>query len=136
MLDTSAPGQFGTRTLRHPDNSALVFFSLILRTKLSIMEIQYSYSPTVKRLICFNNSYFWFEQSVTSYFLCVKKTFFVYFNHVFWTGGPFWLIWEVIKNMVVVFIRENCIRMVFVYFVFWGLREEFFYPALFILLSS
>jgi hypothetical protein len=58
MLDTSAPGQFGTcvrhfgiKTVRHPDNSALVFFSLILRTKLPIMEIQYSYSPTVKRLI-------------------------------------------------------------------------------------
>jgi hypothetical protein len=43
MLDTSAPGKFGTRTLRHlcetfrhqdssvPDNSALVFFSLILQ---------------------------------------------------------------------------------------------------------
>jgi hypothetical protein len=30
-----------------------------------IMEIQYSYSPTVKRLICFHNGYFWFEQSVT-----------------------------------------------------------------------
>jgi hypothetical protein len=65
MLDTSAPGQFGTKTVRHPDNSALVFFSLILRTKLPIMEIQYSYSPTVKRLICFHNGYFWFEQSVT-----------------------------------------------------------------------
>jgi hypothetical protein len=55
MLDTSAPGHFstcvrhfGTKTNRHPDNSApqwdksapqkdksaLVFFSLILRTKL------------------------------------------------------------------------------------------------------
>ena len=32
---------------------------------------------------------------------------------------------EVIKNMVVVFIRKNCIRMVFVYFAFWGLPEEF-----------
>ena len=27
--------------------------------------------------------------------------------------------------MVVVFIRKNCIRMVFVYFAFWGLQEEF-----------
>ena len=36
MLDTSAPGQFGTRTFRHQDSSALVFFSLILRTKLPI----------------------------------------------------------------------------------------------------
>ena len=46
MLDTSAPGQFGTRTLRHlcetfrhQDSSALVFFSLILRTKLPIALI-------------------------------------------------------------------------------------------------
>jgi hypothetical protein len=31
----------------------------------------------------------------------------------------------VIENMVVVFIRKNCIRMVFVYFAFWGLQEEF-----------
>jgi hypothetical protein len=31
----------------------------------------------------------------------------------------------VIKNMVVVFIRKNCIRMVFVYFAFCGLQEEF-----------
>ena len=38
---------------------------------------------------------------------------------------PFWLISEVIKNMVVVFIRNNCMRMVFVYFAFWGLQEEF-----------
>jgi hypothetical protein len=30
---------------------ALVFFSLILHTKLPIMEIQYSYSPTVKTVI-------------------------------------------------------------------------------------
>jgi hypothetical protein len=44
--DTSAPGQFGTRTLRHlcetfrhQDSSALVFFSLILRTKLPIALI-------------------------------------------------------------------------------------------------
>jgi hypothetical protein len=27
--------------------------------------------------------------------------------------------------MVVVFIRKNCIQMVFVYFAFWGLEEEF-----------
>jgi hypothetical protein len=27
--------------------------------------------------------------------------------------------------MVVVLIRKNCIRMVFVYFAFWGLQEEF-----------
>jgi hypothetical protein len=45
MLDTSAPGHFGTcvrhfgtKTVRHPDNSALVFFSLILRTKLPIIS--------------------------------------------------------------------------------------------------
>jgi hypothetical protein len=31
----------------------------------------------------------------------------------------------VIKNMVAVFIRKNCIQMVFVYFAFWGLQEEF-----------
>ena len=55
MLDTSAPGQIGTRTLRHlcetfryQDNSApqldklaLVFFSLILRTKLLIVLNQF-----------------------------------------------------------------------------------------------
>jgi hypothetical protein len=29
------------------------------------------------------------------------------------------------NNVVVVFIRKNCIRMVFVYFAFWGLQEEF-----------
>jgi hypothetical protein len=55
--------------------------------------------------------------------LCVKKTFFVYFNHVFRTGVINLRI--VIKNMVVVFIRKHCIRMVFVYFAFWGLQEEF-----------
>jgi hypothetical protein len=27
--------------------------------------------------------------------------------------------------MVVVFIRKNCIRIVFAYFAFWGLQEEF-----------
>ena len=31
----------------------------------------------------------------------------------------------VITNVVVVFIRKNCIQMVFVYFAFWGLQEEF-----------
>ena len=62
MLDTSAPGHFstcvrhfGTKTNRHPDNSApqldksapqkdksaLVFFSLILRTKLLIALNQF-----------------------------------------------------------------------------------------------
>jgi len=55
ILDTSAPGQIGTRTLRHlcetfryqdksapqKDKSALVFFSLILRTKLPIALNQF-----------------------------------------------------------------------------------------------
>jgi hypothetical protein len=57
MLDTSAPGQFGTRTLRHlretfrhPDNSALVFFSLILRTKLV-----YSSCSSIVKLIIFGS---------------------------------------------------------------------------------
>jgi hypothetical protein len=82
MLDTSAPVW---------DISALAFFSLILRTKLPIMEIQYSYSPTVKRLICIHNGYFWFEQSV----ICLRKeNIFCFFNNVFRTGGPFWLIAE------------------------------------------
>jgi hypothetical protein len=36
--------------------------------------------------------------------------------------------------MVAVFIRKNCIQMVFVYFAFWGLQEEFSTHALFILL--
>jgi hypothetical protein len=30
----------------------------------------------------------------------------------------------VINNMVVVFIRKNCIRMVFVCFAFWGLQQK------------
>ena len=70
--------------------------------------------------------------------LCVKKTCFVYFNHVFRTGGPFWLISKVIKNMVVVFIRKNCIQMVFVYFAFWVCKKNFLpcpvHPAFFIIL--
>ena len=59
VLDTSAPGHFGIcvrhfgiRTIRHFDFT------------YKIMEIQYSYSPTVKRLICFHNGYFWFEPQV------------------------------------------------------------------------
>jgi hypothetical protein len=37
----------------------------------------------------------------------------------------FWFEQSITYNMVVVFIRKNCIRMVFVYFAFWGLQEEF-----------
>jgi hypothetical protein len=59
-------------------------------------------------------------------------------NHVFRTGGPFWLISEVIKNMAVVFIRKNCIRMGFVYFIFGVCKKNFLlcpvHPAFFIIL--
>ena len=49
VVNKSAPGHFGTcvrhfgtKTNRHPDNWALVFFSLILRTKLPIALNQFS----------------------------------------------------------------------------------------------
>ena len=52
-------------------NTKLQGTSLTLYNNVS-MEIQYSYSPTVIRLICFHNGYFRFEQSVT-YNMSLRK---------------------------------------------------------------
>ena len=58
-------------------NTFKVYYTKLQDTSLTqynnlFMVIQCSYSPTVKRLICFHNGYFWFEQSAT-YNMSLRK---------------------------------------------------------------
>ena len=99
------------------------------------MEIQYSYSPTVKRLICFHNGYFWFEQSVTYNMSLRKQNIFCLFQSRLsnWRTLLINLI-IVIKNYGCCLYKEILHTNGSCLFWFLGFARRIFYPALFTLL--